>query len=195
MVFKYVVLLFWLSLGLFAKNYEINFQTINLSNWHRVGTWERVYQNNKALLFLKKRSSYAFNLCYTKAISFNQGTICVRFKAVSGRIDQGGGIMWRVQDNHNYYIARFNPLEDNFRFYSVKNAKRHQIASARLTLDKGWHEMCITQEQDHISASIDGKTYIKTTDSTHTQSGGVGLWTKADAQTLFDKLSIQTGAK
>ena len=31
--------------------------------------------------------------------------------------DQGGGSIWRAQDRDNYYIARWNRLEDNFRVY------------------------------------------------------------------------------
>ena len=34
-------------------------------------------------------------------------------------MDQGGGPVWRYQDANNYYIARMNPLEDNYRVYKV----------------------------------------------------------------------------
>ena len=132
-----------------------------------------------------------FNLCYTKEIPFTNGEIAVKFKANTGRIDEGGGIMWRVQDGDNYYVARFNPLEDNFRFYSVKNGVRRQIASADVKLSKGWHEMKIIQKENRFEGYLDGKKLLEATDDTFTKSGGVGLWTKADAATSFDDFHVK----
>ena len=34
----------------------------------------------------------------------------VSFKAVAGDEDQGGGFVWRYQDNNNYYICRMNVI-------------------------------------------------------------------------------------
>jgi hypothetical protein len=131
-----------------------------------------------------------FNLCYTDEIPFRDGTISVKFRADSGRIDEGGGIMWRVKDADNYYVVRFNPLEDNFRFYSVKNGVRRQIASADVTLSKGWHEMMIAQKGNRFAAFLDGKRLLEAKDDTFTEKGGVGLWTKADAATSFDDFHV-----
>ena len=61
-----------------------------------------------------------FNICWTDTVSFLDGEIEVHFKAVKGEEDQGGGVIWRVQDKENYYIARFNPLVnfgDNVHIY------------------------------------------------------------------------------
>ncbi len=70
-----------------------------------------------------------FNLCWTSDPAFADGEIRVRFKAISGREDQGGGILWRLRDKNNYYVARFNPLEDNFRLYFVRAGHRKTLAS------------------------------------------------------------------
>ncbi len=59
-----------------------------------------------------------FNLAWTDGARFQNGTIEVKVKARTGREDQGGGPIWRVQDKDNYYVARWNPLEDNFRVVS-----------------------------------------------------------------------------
>lgn len=48
----------------------------------------------------------------------------VSLKTNAGKKDQGGGIVWRYQDANNYYIARVNPLEDNFRVYKFVAGKR-----------------------------------------------------------------------
>ncbi len=152
---------------------------------------------NKILALSKIQAYYGntYNLCYTRSVPFLNGEISVKFKAVSGQIDQGGGIMWRVQDRDNYYVARFNPLEDNFRFYSVKNGIREQITSANIALGDGWHEMKITQRNTHFEGYIDGKKLLESDNEACTKSGGTGLWTKADATTVFDDFKVSTVTK
>jgi len=65
-----------------------------------------------------------FNLCWTNDVAFREGEIAVMLRARSGKIDRGGGIIWRVQDRDNYYIARYNPLEENVSIYYVKDRRR-----------------------------------------------------------------------
>ena len=133
-----------------------------------------------------------FNICWTKAVSFLDGKITVYFKAVHGQGDQGGGIMWRVQDKNNYYVARFNPLEDNFCVYSVTKGVRRILASAMIKLPAGkWHLMKIIQRKNHFEGYLNGKLLLKGNWSKVSAAGGVGLWTKADAVTSFDDFSVR----
>jgi len=132
-----------------------------------------------------------FNVVIDPSADFLNGTISVHFKSVSGSSDQGGGIMWRVQDAENYYVARFNPLEDNFRFYTVRNGSRSELASARMKLDpQSWHKMTISQSGATFRGYLDGKLLLEYADGTFSAPGGVGLWTKSDAVTLFDDFRI-----
>ena len=108
-----------------------------------------------------------------------------------GRIDRGGGIMWRVKDRNNYYVARYNPLENNFRIYYVKKGKRVMIASARIALESNrWHTMKIIQRGDRFEGYLDGRRLLSGRDSHIRGAGGVGLWTKADAETEFDDFRV-----
>jgi len=134
-----------------------------------------------------------FNLCRTDAAKLLDGEIEVSFKAVSGKGDQGGGIMWRVQDKNNYYVARFNPLEDNLRVYYVKDSIRRMIKGCTVALpaDK-WHKMKIVFNGSSFEAYLNGKLMIKGEDSVFTKAGSVGLWTKADAATSFDDFKISS---
>ena len=134
----------------------------------------------------------SFNLCYSDRISFKDGEISVWFKSNSGKIDQGGGIMWRVQDKDTYYVTRFNPLEDNFRFYSVIKGDRKQLCSADVHLKKGWHFMKIVQKDNYVEGFIDGKKLLSCYDDAIKKSGGVGVWTKADAATSFDDFTVKS---
>src|SRR5258708_28404534 len=47
---------------------------------------------------------------------------------MSGRIDQGAGLVWRYKDPDNYYIARANGLEDNVVLYKVEKGVRIPLA-------------------------------------------------------------------
>ncbi len=133
-----------------------------------------------------------FNLCWTDQIKFQDGEIEVKFKANSGVEDQGGGVIWRVKDKDNYYISRYNPLENNFRIYYVKDGARRMLASARIKLPAHqWHELKIKQEGKKITGYLNGKKLLEVEDNTFPGAGGVGLWTKADAATSFDNFKIE----
>ncbi|MFN4259433.1 MAG: family 16 glycoside hydrolase [Gemmataceae bacterium] len=133
-----------------------------------------------------------FNLCVVDDTHYRDLEASVRYKAVAGEIDQGGGIVWRYQDPNNYYIARYNPLETNFRVYKVIDGKREQLEShGNLDLPAGqWHTLTIRQQGNRIECLLDGKSYLQVQDDTLTKPGKVGLWTKADAKTYFDELRV-----
>jgi hypothetical protein len=135
-----------------------------------------------------------FNLCIADMgddTKYKDVEVSVAFKAVAGKEDRGGGIVWRYQDNNNYYIARMNPLEDNFRVYKVENGKRTQFESADVKVPSGeWHTIKIEMTGDRITCYLDGKKYLDAKDSTFTDAGKVGLWSKADAQTYFDDFKV-----
>ncbi len=130
-----------------------------------------------------------FNLCVFQNANLKDLELQVAFKADKGEIDQGGGLVWRYQDAKNYYVVRMNPLEDNFRVYKVQNGKRTQLQSAdKISIKQGtWHWIKVLQFGDRIICYLDGKRLLDVQDATFTQSGKIGLWTKADAQTSFDQ--------
>jgi hypothetical protein len=148
--------------------------------------------NVLALTDTKEGARGTFNLCWSDRVKFQDGAIEVKVRAGSGRVDQGGGPIWRVQDKDNYYIARWNPLEDNFRLYYVKDGRRVQLDSADVTADPArWHAIRIEQKGDEIKCSLDGKELLRARDKTFPEAGGVGLWTKADAASSFDELEVK----
>jgi len=138
-----------------------------------------------------------YNLCWTSSIPFLDGEIEVKLRANTGHEDQGGGPVWRVIDGDNYYIARYNPLEHNFRVYTVRKGARRMLDSAsRIPIPAGqWLTIRIVQHGDHIVCFLDGKKYLDIHDTTFTKPGGVGLWTKADAATSFDDFIVRPVAR
>lgn len=134
-----------------------------------------------------------FNLCILDNSNSKDVEVSVAFKANAGKKDRGGGIVWRYQDANNYYIARMNPLEDNFRVYKVVGGKRSaEFQDAEVKVPSGeWHTLKIKMVGEHIECSVDDKKYLDVKDDAFTKAGKVGLWTKADAQTSFDNFQVK----
>ncbi|NIA31121.1 MAG: DUF1080 domain-containing protein [Actinobacteria bacterium] len=139
----------------------------------------------------KKNPGYHFNVAVAEQTHFSDVEIELKFKAIDGQEDQGGGPVWRYKDADNYYVCRANPLESNFRVYKVVDGNRKQLQSAKVDIPANvWHSLKVKNVGNHIQCWYDGKLYLDTTDDTFT-SGKVGLWTKADAVTWFDNVKIE----
>jgi hypothetical protein len=133
-----------------------------------------------------------FNLCVAEGTRYKDVEARVAFKAVRGKNDRGGGIVWRYQDADNYYIARMNPLEDNYRVYKVVKGRRIQLGTREgIKIPAGeWHRLKVKMAGDHIECFLDGKKLLDVRDDTFQEAGKVGLWSKSDAQSYFDEFVV-----
>ena len=114
------------------------------------------------------------------------------FKPISGEEDQAAGLIFRVQDEGNYYIVRANALEDNVAIFKYVNGRRSEIASESPDVELGeWQELRVEVTADKIRALLGRKEVVEATDDEFA-SGRVGLWTKADSVTCFDDVSVET---
>lgn len=111
---------------------------------------------------------------------------------VSGRVDQAAGLVFRYQDENDYYVTRANALENNVRLYKVVNGRRQQFAgwNGPVTAN-AWHDYRVEVKGDHFEVYWDGQKVIDAKDGTFSVAGKVGLWTKADSVAHFDNLSIE----
>jgi hypothetical protein len=133
-----------------------------------------------------------FPLCLSDRFSAKDGSVSVKFKPVSGKIDQAGGVVFRYKDKDNYYIARANALEDNVRLYKVVGGNRRQFANANAKVAAGqWHSLKLEVKGKHFKVAFDDKPLFEADDDTFKDAGKAGLWTKADSVTLFDDLVLE----
>ena len=122
--------------------------------------------------------------------SYTDLTLVARFKPISGKEDQAGGLIFRVQDRDNYYIARANALEDNVIFFIYVGARRSQLKGAGAKVMNGiWHELRVDVLGNTFVAFLDGTQVVDVTDDRY-KSGGIGLWTKSDSVTCFDDVEL-----
>lgn len=156
------------------------------------GTWEVVQDGDNHVLAQKAKSDDAtFNVALVMKTSVKDFDISVRLRAVAGTNDRGGGLTWRAKDNKNYYICRYNPLEDNFRVYKVVDGKRTMFADAKTPGDAKWHTIRVTMTGTRMTCYLDGTKHLEADDKTFPDAGMIGIWTKADAQTYFDNLTLR----
>ncbi|HSH64795.1 MAG TPA: family 16 glycoside hydrolase [Bacteroidia bacterium] len=148
--------------------------------------------DNKVMKQQAQNESSCYNVLIMQRNSYQNFTANVKIKAIAGDEDQGGGLIWRCQNEKNYYLARYNPLENNFRFYKVVNGDRKQLKSFDGNIKSGeWFNMTITMIGNKITCLLNGDKLIETTDDTFANAGALGMWTKSDAQSYFDDLSVQ----
>lgn len=145
------------------------------------------------------RTSYRFPVAVFNDVSTKDVDVSVRFRPVSGGVDQAAGLVWRYQDVNNYYIVRANALEGNVVLYKVANGKRTDLplkGSGRTYGKKvdvpknAWSQMGVTVRGALFTVSLNGQGLYEVEDTTFTAPGKVGVWTKADSVTLFDDLTI-----
>lgn len=134
--------------------------------------------------------------------SLKDGSLSVKFKTVSGSVDQAAGMVWHYRDPGNYYIVRANALEDNVVLYKVEGGKRSALApkgtpsntyGVKQKVPKNtWCTLKVVFQGNSFAVFFDGKQIFEVEDSTFAGAGKVGLWTKADSVTYFDDFQIES---
>ncbi len=136
-------------------------------------------------------TDYRFPLAVVKEETHKDVTLSVRAKPVSGRVDQGFGMVWRYKDANNYYITRCNADEDNCTIYHTVNGHRRPFQNKPIKVAKNtWHTLKLEAVGDHFVVWFDGAKVLDAKDETFKEAGKVGLWTKADSVIQFDDFTI-----
>jgi len=150
------------------------------------------------LTVLRQSGRATYPLILKNDTNIKDGFVEVKFKAIAGSEDRAAGIVWRARDANNYYVVRANALEDNVVLYkTVKGVRSSLDIVGRkggyglnvIVPSSTWHTLRIDFKASRFSVSFNGKQLFEVEDSTFTDAGKVGLWTKADSVTLFDEVT------
>lgn len=139
---------------------------------------------------LAKNPREAFNIALVAGSGYSNADISVKMRSIGGKEEQGGGVVWRVKDSRNYYVFRYNSLDGSLALYKVMNNGPVELAHTAIMNVPGWHTIRVVMTGDHIVCYFDGTKYLDRRDNTFANSGRIGLWTKADAQTYFDDMTV-----
>jgi hypothetical protein len=139
--------------------------------------------------FLDNLAAYKyFPLTIASKISaLKDGTISVKFKGISGRIDQAAGIAFNIKKNGDYLVLRANPLENNLVLFKMERGKRESVKWVRnvSTPTNSWHRLKVIIKENKIEGYINNKRYL-THQWKEKIDGKIGLWSKADSYVFFD---------
>ena len=139
--------------------------------------------------FLDRVQAYAY-FPYAVAkdvVDFRNGEISVRFEGISGRIDQGAGILFDLKPNGDYLTVRANPLENNLVLWKFEKGKRSSVKWIRNTptATRQWHDLKVRIAGTKVEGYLDGKLYLEHI-LPEPVAGRIGLWSKADSHMYFD---------
>src|SRR5207244_6804076 len=109
--------------------------------------------------FLDRVQAYAY-FPYTVAKDvqdFGGGEITVRFEGLSGRIDQGAGILFDLKPNGDYLALRANCLENNLVLWKFEKGKRSSVAWVRNvpTASKRWNDLIVRINGTKVESYLD----------------------------------------
>jgi len=145
--------------------------------------------------FLDRVQVYAYfpYVVAPKVENFTDGEITVRFEGVSGRIDQGAGILFNLKPNGDYLTIRANCLENNFVLWKFENGKRSSVKWVRNTptATRQWHDLKVRISGTKVEGYLDGKLYLERS-LAQPVSGRIGLWSKADSHMYFSDYTVMT---
>jgi 3-keto-disaccharide hydrolase len=146
---------------------------------------------------VKQSGRATYPLLLKDDTDIKNGFIQIKFKAVAGSEDRAGGVVWRARDANNYYVARANALEDNVVLYKTVEGVRSALDIVGRKGGYGvaisvpaneWLTLRVEFKGSRFRVVYNGQQLFEVEDSTFTDAGKVGLWTKADSVTLFDEV-------
>jgi len=141
---------------------------------------------------LRQSGSATFPWCVKADATLTDGWVEVKFKPLSGKGDQAGGVVWRWKDGDNYYVARANALENNVSLYYTERGSRETLKYVDAPVQPNrWHSLRVEFVGSKIGVSLDGRRYIDFDDSHITGQGLAGVWTKADSVTAFNDFAYE----
>ena len=145
--------------------------------------------------FLDRVQAYAYfpYVVAPNVPNFTDGEISVRFEGLSGRVDQGAGILFNLKPNGDYLTIRANCLENNLVLWKVEKGKRSSVNWVRNTptATHQWHDLKVRISGTKVEGYLDGKLYLQHT-LAQPVSGRIGLWSKADSHMYFTDYTVTT---
>ncbi|MCC6600939.1 MAG: hypothetical protein IT223_09735 [Crocinitomicaceae bacterium] len=178
-----------------ASDWSAHFYGEGATNWNVISD----NGNNVFAQLQNINPDNHFNIAVYDKLEVTDMELSVKMCATKGIFDQGGGIVWRYKNESNHYILRANPLENDLVLFKMENGERIDLPLVNIGRTYGvevdytgadWHTIGVKVEGNLFTAFFDGREMFKVQDSSFTDPGKIGLWTKSDACTYFDDLKI-----
>jgi hypothetical protein len=145
-------------------------------------------------------SDFEFPLAIFDKVICKDGDFSVKFKITGGRRVKTAGIVWRYQDERNYYLLHFSADEKNIVLFRVQNGKAEPIpviggkkgafgVSHDIHVGQ-WYVAKVIYRGSKIRVLFGNRLLFDATDDSLQTRGKTGLWTKAGTAAEFDDFRI-----
>ena len=134
----------------------------------------------------RDRTDEHFPLLVLDDETFGDFTFKTRFKTMAGEAEQMAGVVFRLQDEKNYYVVRASSLGNNLRFYKFVNGVRSSPIGPELPIPTNvWHELTVECKGNQIRVLLNGKEVMPALSDSSFPAGKIGFWTKSDSVSYF----------
>lgn len=119
--------------------------------------------------------------------------LTVRIKAVSSGEGQGGGIVFRAQDDRNYYVVWIDQPGNLVRMDKVVNGDPSPLQDLKVNVEIGkWHLLRLSIRGPELEAFFDNRNFLSAREDSWQHAsytkGKVGLWARGAGATYFDNI-------
>lgn len=123
--------------------------------------------------------------------TFKNFKLVTQFKIVSGVAEQMAGVVFRFQNESNFYVVRASALGHNFRFYKVVDGVRSMPIGPTLDISTNvWHSLAVQCQGNQITCWLDDHLAMPPLNDNTFDEGKIGFWTKSDAVSYFGNTTI-----
>jgi hypothetical protein len=146
-----------------------------------------------------------FSLAVFDKVICRDGDLSVKFKIEAGaRRIQTAGIVWRYQDQKNYYLLHFSVEEKNIVLFRVENGQTHPV---RITGAKPgafgvphdlrtgqWYIAKVSFRGNNMKVLFGNRQLFEAVDDSLPTPGKTGIWTRGATEASFDDFRIDKKA-
>ena len=122
-------------------------------------------------------------------------TVDTEFKISNAGEHEGPEVMFRMQDENNYYLftTETQPTGTNYALYKVTDGTKwefKQRASAKRIDDTAWHDLKVSIQGNDFTAYMDDENVLTTTVDGTFNTGDIGLMSHPFSSIYFDNLAV-----
>lgn len=126
-----------------------------------------------------------------RTLAFGDARVEIRLRSDLGEGTRACGLMLRLRDSDNYYLARIDAVDKDLRLYRVVAGSREEIIRHFAVLKPGsWHTLSVEVRGDSFFVALDGVQLMMAVDKTFAR-GKLGVATQADSACSFDSLRAE----
>ena len=123
--------------------------------------------------------------------TFKDFKLTTQFKIVSGVAEQMAGVVFRFQNESNFYVFRASALGHNLRFYKVVDGVRSDPLGPQVDISTNvWHSLAVECQGNQLVFRYDEHLVMPPLNDNSFADGKIGFWTKSDAVSHFGDTTV-----